>query len=104
MARDFGNGLISLGVNEFRAVNIIGFNHPSWNIAFYGSIFGKYMPVGVYTTNGPDACKYVAEHSDAEVVVVENRVHLAKYLKVWDDLPLLKYVIVYNDTIPDDIP
>ena len=42
------------------------------------------MPVGVYTTNAPEACKYVAEHSDAEVVIAENRAHLAKYLEVWD--------------------
>ena len=32
------------------------------------------MPVGVYTTNNPDACWYVADHSDCEVVVVENKI------------------------------
>jgi long-chain-fatty-acid--CoA ligase ACSBG len=47
-----------------------------------GSIFGFFLPVGVYTTNGPDACKYVAEHSDAEVVVLESKEHLKKYLQV----------------------
>ncbi len=40
------------------------------------------MPVGVYTTNGAEACHYVAEHSDAEVIVVENNTHLDKYLAV----------------------
>lgn len=54
--KNFGKGLISLGVTPMRAVNIIGFNHPAWNIAFFGSIFAQYMPVGVYTTNGPEAC------------------------------------------------
>jgi len=49
-------------------------------ISFYGSIFGYYLPVGIYTTNGPDACEYVAKHSDSEVVVVENREHLYKFL------------------------
>lgn len=47
-----------------------------------GSILGFYMPVGVYTTNGAEACHYVAEHSDAEVIVVENNTHLDKYLAV----------------------
>jgi len=50
----------------------LGWNAPEWNIAFYGSIFGNYLPVGVYTTNGPDACQYVSEHSDAEVIILEN--------------------------------
>ena len=63
-----------------RAVNIIGFNSPEWLIAFMGSVLGFFMPVGVYTTNRADACQYVAEHSDAEVVVVENAEHLEKYL------------------------
>ncbi|KRX10345.1 hypothetical protein PPERSA_03652 [Pseudocohnilembus persalinus] len=103
-AQTFAKGLISLGIQKQRAVNIIGFNHPCWNVAFMGSIFGQYMPVGVYTTNGPEACQYVAENSDAEVIVVENRTHLAKYLQVWDQLPLLKYVIVYNDILPSDLP
>lgn len=62
------------------------------------------MPVGVYTTNGAEACHYVAEHSDAEVIVVENNTHLDKYLAIWDRLPLLKYVIVYADKIPTNLP
>jgi long-chain-fatty-acid--CoA ligase ACSBG len=82
----------------------LGFNAPEWNISFYGSIFGNFLPVGVYTTNGPEACQYVSSHSDAEVVVVENKEHLEKYLKVWDELPLLKYVIVYDDKIPENLP
>lgn len=52
----FGRALIALGVTPFRSVNIIGFNAPEWIISFYGSIFGYYLPVGVYTTNSPDAC------------------------------------------------
>lgn len=52
----FGKALISLGVTPYHSVNIIGFNSPEWVISFYGSIFGFYLPVGVYTTNGPEAC------------------------------------------------
>jgi hypothetical protein len=36
-------------------------------------------------------------------VVLENRTHLAKYLKVWGQLPDLKYIVVYDDAnIPED--
>jgi long-chain-fatty-acid--CoA ligase ACSBG len=52
----FAKGLLSLELTPFKAVNIIGFNSAEWFIAFYGSIFGYYLPVGIYTTNGPDAC------------------------------------------------
>jgi long-chain-fatty-acid--CoA ligase ACSBG len=59
-------------MTKMRSVNIIGFNSPEWIIAFYGSIFGRFLPVGIYTTNGPEACHYVSENSEAEIVVVEN--------------------------------
>jgi len=54
-------------------VNIIGFNSPEWMISYYGSMMGFYLPVGIYTTNTPDACHYITSHSDAELVVVEDR-------------------------------
>ena len=72
----FANALIALNVAPYKSVNIIGFNTPEWVISFYGSIFGFYLPVGVYTTNEADACQYVAENSDCEVAVVENELHL----------------------------
>lgn len=76
----FGKALISLGINRNAGVNIIGFNSPEWVISFFGSIFGYYLPVGIYTTNGPDACHYIADHSDCEVVIAENQEHLKKFL------------------------
>lgn len=96
--------MLSLGITRYKSVNIIGFNSPEWFISFFGSIFSNNLPVGVYSTNGPDACHYVAEHSEAEVIVVENKEHLNKYLDIWNKLPNLKYIVVYNDTLAEDIP
>lgn len=61
---NFAKGLISLGIANNTTVNIIGFNSPAWAIAYSGSIFGNYVPVGIYTTNGPEACEYIANHSE----------------------------------------
>ena len=102
--KSFANGLISLGINNYKALNIIGFNDPAWFMTFFGCIFANVLPVGVYTTNGPEACQYIAEHSEAEIVIVENKSHLVKYLKEWDKLPKLKYIAIYNDTVPADLP
>ena len=95
--KDFAKALISLKINKRKAVNIIGFNSPEWFISFVGSLFGFYLPVGVYTTNGPEACKYVADHSDCEIAIVEDQMQLEKYIEVWDQLPQLKYVVVYGE-------
>lgn len=37
---------------------------------------------GIYTTNSPDACLYVANDSRANVIVVENQKQLDKILEV----------------------
>jgi len=73
-------------------------------MAFFGSVFANCIPVGVYTTNGSKACNYICQHSNCEAVVVENTIHLNKYLRIWHENPQLKYIIVYNDEIPLNIP
>lgn len=78
----FAKSLIALKITENTAVNIIGFNSVQWAYAFYGSIFGHYLPIGMYTTNGPEACAYIANHSEAQVVFMEDASHLKKYISV----------------------
>lgn len=103
--KHFANALIFVGISAAKPMNIIGFNDPAWLIGFFGAIFAHVLPIGVYTTSGPEACKYIAEHSEAELVLAEDSVHLKKYLEIWNELPKLKYVIVYNEAaLPADIP
>ena len=68
----FAKSLDKVGVEQRKVVNIMGFNSPEWAIAFFGSILHSNPVSGVYTTNGPDACKYQAEHSEAQAVVVDT--------------------------------
>jgi long-subunit acyl-CoA synthetase (AMP-forming) len=50
-----------------------------------------------------ESCKYIAEHSKAVVVVVENQLQRDKLLKVAPDLPELKAIIQYSDVVSQDI-
>ena len=61
-------------------------------------MFYSGFATGVYATNSPDACKYVADNAKCNIIVVENDNQLQKILKVWDQLPELKAVIQYRDT------
>ena len=92
----FAKALISFGVSKRSAVNIIGFNSPEWFFAFHGTIMADCISVGVYTTNTPSACQYVAEHSSAELVVVEDEIQMQKYLEILDQLPKLKGIVVWG--------
>lgn len=82
----------------------MGFNSPEWVIAFYGGIFHNNVVSGVYATNGADACQYQAEHSEAQVVLVDTLPLLKIYLSVLDQLPEVKAVVAWGiDEIPADI-
>lgn len=86
----FARSLITFGISQRSSVNIVGFNCPYWFWAFHGTIMADCISVGVYTTNSPSACQYVAENSSAELIVVEDLVQMNKYLQILDQLPKLK--------------
>lgn len=81
------------------AVNIIGFNAPHWNITFFGSIFARCLPVGIYTTNSEGSCAYIAEHSECKVVVAENLELAKKYLKLLGEKKI-NYIVLYDESKP----
>src|SRR6218665_3058272 len=51
---------------------------------------------GIYTTNSPEACQFVAEDADCNIIVVYNDTQLQKFLQVRDQLPNLKAIVQYK--------
>lgn len=96
--RKFAKSLIKIDFAEHKAINIIGFNSKEWLIANNGAIFAGGVAVGIYTTNLSDACQYITEHSEAEVVVAENWTQAVKFTKIAKDLPKLKCIVVWNES------
>lgn len=91
--------MILSGIDERSCVNIIGFNAPEWAIAFFGTIFANCVATGVYATNTPEACFYQADHSEAQMLVIENEEYLKKYIVYIDKLVHLKKIVVYSDDV-----
>lgn len=97
--RAFAKGLIHLGCSPRGTTNIIGFNSPEWFIANTGTIFADMISAGIYATNLSDACKYVSEHSKAELVVCDGLKQLKKYETISQELPHLKALVVYGEAV-----
>uniref|UniRef100_A0A7S3QC85 AMP-dependent synthetase/ligase domain-containing protein n=1 Tax=Chaetoceros debilis TaxID=122233 RepID=A0A7S3QC85_9STRA len=97
----FAKSLLSIGFEKFDMVNILGFNAPEWHFANFGAIMAGGIAAGIYSTNGPDGCKYISEHSEAKVVVVEGVKQLEKYYSMASDLSHLKAIVMYG---PDELP
>ena len=94
-AMNFAKALAYLSVNERSACAIMGFNSPEWVFGFMGGIMYNLVVTGIYTTNAPDACFYQADHSESEVILVENN----DLLKRFDlsTLPRVKAIVVWGE-------
>lgn len=102
--KSFGKSLIKIGHERFQGVSIIGFNSPEWIISDVGTIFAGGVAAGIYTTNSPSACEYIAKHSDSAVIVCDGVKQLEKFVAIEKNLPKLKALVVYNESnIPEGI-
>ncbi|KAF4323802.1 hypothetical protein BBO99_00000979 [Phytophthora kernoviae] len=99
----FAKSLLHVGLERYQGVSIIGFNSPEWAIADVGAIFAGGVAAGIYTTNNPKACEFIAKHSDSGVVVCDGVTQLEKFLSIEKNLPKLKALVVWNDTVPEGI-
>jgi len=96
--------LLALGLEAHDRVNIVGFNSPEWFIAEMGTLLAGGAAAGVYASNGPDACKYIAVHSSARVIFCEGLQQVDKYLGFREQLPDCLALVVWGGGIsPEEI-
>ncbi len=91
----FARALISIGVEPFRTVNILGFNSPQWFMAYLGGMYACVPPVGVYPTISSESAIYIAEHSECGCIVLDSLTNFKKYEKDLKKLKYLKAIIFY---------
>ena len=89
-------GFMALGLEAGKGVAIIGYNRPKWFLADIAGILAGAVPAGIYTTSAPEQCQYISGHCDAQVAVVEDPGQLAKFKKVWGELPQLKAIVMMD--------
>ncbi len=93
-ARLAARGFISLGLEPGAGVAIIGYNCPQWFFSDIGAILAGGIPAGIYTTNSPEQCAYIAAHSEAPIAVVEDAKQLEKFKEAWADMPKLQHIVM----------
>ncbi len=93
----FGAGLLNFGVKRGDHVGVISDNRKEWMIANLGilGIGAADVPRGCDTM--PDEARYILQHADCTVCLVENSEQLKKVLSKKAELPLLKDIIVIDD-------
>lgn len=102
--RAAAKSFLKLGLERYHGVGILGFNAPQWFIANVGCIFAGGLAAGIYTTNSPEACQYVAANCEANVLVVEDKKQLDKILQIKDQLSHLKAIVQYKGELHQKAP
>ncbi len=100
--RTTAKAFMALGLESGKAVSILANNCPQWFISDLAAIFSGAIPGGIYTTSSPEQCHYIAEHSEANIVVVEDEAQLAKFATLWPRLPDLKAIVMMNGSDADE--
>ena len=96
LTKQSARAFIACGLKPWQSVSIVGFNSPEWMLAFLGCIHSGGIAAGIYTTNNPGQCKYIAEHSKSAVAVVENKKQLDKFLEIRGELKELTHIVVWD--------
>jgi long-chain acyl-CoA synthetase len=91
--------------NNALCVCILGFNRPEWCIFDVAAMAAGSVPAGIYTTYKPEEVKYIVEHTESKVVLVEDHAQWEKIKEKRDELPKLEKVVLMdgNDPVDDDM-
>ena len=91
-------GLLALGLKKGTKVIDISANRPEWNFIDMGSALAGMIHVPVYSTLSRDDYLYIFNHSDAEVIFVDNAKLKAKLAPVAEEMDRPAKVIMIDDS------
>ncbi|MCL0090357.1 long-chain fatty acid--CoA ligase [Dehalococcoidia bacterium] len=98
-AKALSQGLLSLGLNKGDKVSLLSETRYEWMQADIAILTAGGVTVTIFPTLSPTTVQYIANHSDSKMIFVENQEQLNKVLLVWEELPQLKEVIVFEPLI-----
>ena len=77
-------------------VAILSFNRPEWFYSHMGTMMAGGVSVGMYSTASPDNCSFIVNHSNVDILIVENISQLSKLCNVL--IPTIKFILMLDDS------
>ena len=87
-------GLLALGVSAGSATSILGSNRAEWVDWHVATMLIGATPAGIYTTCSAEQVRYIVDHSESTVLLVDSEDQLNKIEREWARLPRLQYVVL----------
>lgn len=97
-------GLTSLGIQTGHRVGLIAENRPEWLVSDMAMVSLGIVNVPMYTTLTPKQIEFILNDAGCSCVIVSNQFQLNKVLKILDNVPTTKKVIVMatESSVPDE--
>src|SRR3989441_5250414 len=88
------NALLAEGLNPQDRVALWSSNRPQWQIADIGIAHAGLVTVAIYQSDAPEQVRYLVNHSESKVLIVEHRKLLEQVIALRPELPGLQRVIL----------
>ncbi|MBP7997863.1 MAG: long-chain fatty acid--CoA ligase [Chloroflexi bacterium] len=95
--RQTSRALMALGFKPNDKVCILGFNRPEWTIMALGGMLSRGAAAGIYITNSPGEVKYIVDHAEAPIILLEDEGQWEKIKQIRADVPTLKYAVMMKN-------
>lgn len=94
-ARNISYAFIHLGIQPGDKVGIISTNRPEWNILDMAIMQVGAITVPVYPTISESDYKYIVNHSEMKLAIIEGHEVMTKFCNIMNDTPDLKMVYTF---------
>ena len=103
-SKEIGNALMASGIQKGDKISILSETRPEWVMCDMGIICSGCVTAPIYHSNTEEQVFYIADQSDSVLAFVEDQEQLDKMLAIWDRLPNIKKIVVFDRYYPSDLP
>lgn len=93
----FASGLLELGYQKGDKIITVSHNRPEWNFMDMGMAMIGVIHVPVYPTISADEYRHILGHSDAQTIIISDRLLLNKIKPVIKDCPSIQTIYTINN-------
>ena len=104
MSKKIGQALLAVGMNPGDKVSILSQTRLEWVMCDMAIMCIGCVTAPIYHSNTKEQVHYIAEHSDARLMFIEDQEQLDKILEIWDRLPKVEKAVVFDAYHPKNLP
>ena len=103
-SKEIGNALMASGVQKGDKISILSETRPDWVMCDMGIMCSGCVTAPIYQSNTEEQVFYIADQSDSVLAFVEDQEQLDKMLAIWNRLPKIKKIVVFDRYFPMNLP